>query len=198
MPGTIFSRTYNLPAGGRHSNFQLRLRMTGGSGVIWDFWHVDDVCFNQTIIPNLLVSKVAQTLSDPVNATSNPKAIPGGVVQYALGVANQGLGVVDANSLVITDPLPPNMALYVDTSSGDPIVFVDGPVPSGLSFNYATDVTFSSQAGGGPPYTYLPTPDVDGFGPAVTGVRINPTGIMNPTVGSNTPSFNVNLRVRIQ
>ena len=196
--GAIFTRSYNLPAGGRHSNFQLRFRMTDGSGSIWDFWHIDDVCFNQNIIPSLLVSKLAQTLSDPVNGTSNPKAIPGGVVQYTLGVSNQGLGVVDADSLVITDPLPAGMALYVDTSGGDPIVFVDGPVSSGLSFNYATDVTFSNQAGGGPPYTYVPSPDADGFDPAVTGMRISPTGIMNPTVGSNTPSFNVNVRVRIQ
>lgn len=197
-PGAIFTRSYNLPNGGRHNNFQLRFRMTGGSGAIWDFWHIDDVCFDQTIVPSLLVSKIAQTLTDPVNGGSNPKAIPGAVVQYTLGVSNQGLGVVDANSLVITDPLPSDTALYVDTSGGDPIVFADGPVPSGLSYNYASDVTFSNQAGGGPPYNYVPSPDADGFDPAITGYRISPTGIMNPTVGANTPSFNIRLRVRIQ
>ena len=56
--------------------------MTGGSGATFDYWHVDDVCFTQTIVPVLLVSKIAQTLSDPVNGGSNPKAIPGAVVQY--------------------------------------------------------------------------------------------------------------------
>ena len=119
-------------------------------------------------------------------------------MQYTLGVSNQGLGVVDANSLVITDPLPADTALFVDTSGGDPIVFVDGSTPSGLSYNYASDVTFSNQVGGGPPYNYVPSPDAQGFDAAVTGYRISPTGIMNPTVGSNTPSFNIRLRVQIQ
>lgn len=172
--------------------------MTGGSGAAWDYWHIDDVCFDQNIIPSLLVSKVAQTLTDPINGSSNPKSIPGAVVRYTVGVSNQGLGVVDANSLVITDPLPPDTALFVDTSSGDPIVFVDGAVSSGLTFNYATDVTFSNQAGGGPPYNYTPSPDAQGFDPLVTGYRVNPSGLMNPTVGSSTPSFSILVQVRIQ
>ncbi len=196
--GQIFTRTYTLPADGRHANMQLRFRMTGGSGLIWDFWHVDDVCFVQVVEPNFLVSKVAQTLTDPFNGGSNPKAIPGAVVQYTIGVTNQGLGSPDADSMVVTDALPTGTALFVDTSGGDPISFVDGPVTSGLSYNYAADVTFSNQVGGGPPYTYVPTPDAQGFDPAITGYRINPTGTMNPTVVPNTPSFNIQLRVRVE
>lgn len=196
--GQIFSRSYTLPAAGRHANFQLRFRMTGGSGAPWDFWHVDDVCFEQTITASPLVSKVAQTISDPVNGGSNPKSIPGAVVRYTIGIANQGLGAVDAGTLVITDPLPADVALYVDTSAGDPIEFVDGAVSSGLAYSYATDVTFSNQAGGGPPYNYTPVPDTDGFDPAITGLRINPSGAMNPAVGANVPSFNIRLHVRVQ
>ena len=197
-PGQTFVRSYNLPAAGRHVNFQLRLRMTGGNGAPWDFWHVDDVCFDQIAAPSLLVSKVAQTLTDPINGGSNPKAIPGAVVRYTIGVSNQGLGSPDNNSIVITDPLPIETALYVDTSGGDPIVFVDGAVASGLGYTYATDVTFSNQVGGGPPYTYIPVPDAQGFDPVVTGYRINPTSVMNPTVGANVPSFNIRLSVRIE
>jgi uncharacterized repeat protein (TIGR01451 family) len=196
--GQIFVRSYNLPAAGRHVNFQLRLRMTGGNGAPWDFWHIDDVCFDQIIAPGLLISKVALTLTDPINGGSNPKAIPGAVVRYTVDVANEGLGSPDSNSMVITDPLPASTALFVDTSGGDPIVFIDGPVASGLSYTYATDVTFSNQVGGGPPYTYIPVPDVQGFDPVVTGYRINPTGVMNPTVGSNVPSFSIEFRVRIE
>ena len=44
----------------------------------------------------------------------------------------------------------------VDTGSGDPIVFVDGAISSGLSYNFASDVTFSNQVGGGAPFTYIP------------------------------------------
>lgn len=196
--GQIFNRSYNLPAAGRHANLQVRFRMTAGSGAPFDFWHIDDVCFDQTIEPSLLVSKVAQTLTDPVNGSSNPKAIPGAVVQYTLGVSNQGLGSPDLDSIVITDPLPAGTALFVDTSGGDPIAFIDGSVSSGLAFTYASDVAFSNQVGGGPPYTYVPVPDGQGFDPVITGYRVNPTGVMNPTVGSSVPSFNVQLRVRIE
>jgi uncharacterized repeat protein (TIGR01451 family) len=196
--GQIFVRSYNLPAAGRHVNFQLRFRMTDGDGAPWDFWHVDDVCFDRVIAPGLLISKVALTLTDPINGGSNPKAIPGAVIRYTVDVANQGLGSPDSNSIVITDPLPAGTALFVDTSGGDPIVFINGAISSGLLYNYATDVTFSNQVGGGPPYSYVPVPDAQGFDPVVTGYRINPTGLMNPTVGSNVPSFSIQLRVRIE
>ncbi len=197
-PGQTFVRSYTLPAAGRHANFQLRYRMTGGSGPGWDYWHIDDVCFDQAIIPVLQVAKLSQTLSDPINGTSGPKSIPGAFVQYTVTVRNQGLGPVDADSLVITDPLPVSTALYVDTTSGDPISFSDGPTASGLSYNFATDVTFSNQPGGGPPYSYVPTPDAQGFDPAVTGYRVAPGGAMNGAVGASVPSFTITLRVRIE
>ena len=196
--GAVFPRTYNLPAGGLHPAFQLRFRMTAGSGAGWDFWHIDDVCFDQTAVPVLQVVKLQQLLSDPVNGSSTPLAIPGALVQYTVGVTNQGIGTVDSDSLVVTDPLPANVALFVDTSGGDPITFTNGSTPSGLAYNYATDVTFSNQVGGGPPFNYTPVPDADGFDPAITGYRVAPTGIMSAASGGNNPSFNITLRVRIE
>lgn len=196
--GQTFLRNYNLPPGGRHNSFQLRYRMLLGSGAPWDFWHIDDVCFVQRPFPMLELVKTSQTLSDPINGSSGPYTIPGAHVQYRITLENRGDGQVDADSVVITDPVPARTALFVDTSSGDPIEFLDGPTPSGLSYNFATDVTFSNQAGGGPPYTYVPTPDADGFDANVTGLRIAPTGSMNGSVGGNTPSFNVTLRIRIE
>ncbi len=196
--GQIFVRAYNLPAAGRHAGFRLRFRMTDGSGVNWDFWHVDDVCFDQLFIPQLQIAKLAQTLSDPINGASGPKAIPGAVVQYTIALVNQGIGPVDADSLVITDPLPPETSLYVSTVSGDPISFADGATPSGLSYSYASDVSFSNQVDGGPPYDYIPVPDSQGFDPAITGYRVAPAGSMNGASGSGNPSFNITLRVRIE
>ncbi|MDJ0749695.1 MAG: hypothetical protein QNJ11_09450 [Woeseiaceae bacterium] len=198
QPGAIFTRTYALPAAGLHAGFQLRFRMTGGSGLAWDYWHVDDVCFNQSTDPILSVTKLQQVLSDPVNGGTSPYAIPGAYVEYTIGVTNQGPGPVDADTLVVTDPLPPGVALYVDTSGGDPITFSNGTTVSGLSYDYATDVTFSNQVGGGPPYTYAPDPDGDGFDPDITGYRIAPGGSMNGASGGNNPSFNITLRVRIE
>lgn len=198
QPGQPFVRNYLLPAAVRHAGMQLRFRMTGGDGASEDYWHVDDVCFNRTPTPSLLVSKIAQTVSDPVNGSTNPKAIPGAVVLYTVGVTNQGDGSPAADSVIITDPLPPQSALFVDTSSGDPIVFVDGAVASGLGYSCAADVSFSNQPGGGAPYNYTLVPDGQGYDPLVTGYGIQPTGSMSPAVGSNFPSFNIRLLVRIE
>ncbi len=197
-PGQIFLRAYDLPAAGRHAAFQLRFRQTGGSGAPWDFWHVDDVCFEFSTDPVLLVSKISQLLSDPINGPASPKAIPGAIVLYTLGVTNVGLGTVDNDSLVIGDVMPANTALFVDTGAGDPITFVDGPIASGLTYVYASDVVFSNQPGGGAPFNYTPIPDAQGFDPAVTGIQVNPTGVMNAGGGGSDPSFNLLIRIRVQ
>ena len=196
--GQIFNRSYTLPAAGRHANFRLRFRMTGGSGAPWDFWHIDDVCFDLNPDPILNVTKLAQTVSDPINGATGAKAIPGATVRYTIGVTNQGIGAVDSDTMVITDAVPANTALFVDDTSGDPIVFNNGTTVSGLTYDFATDVTFSNQPGGGAPYTYVPVPDAQGFDPAVTGYRINPGGAMNGSVGGNNPSFNLLVIVRVE
>lgn len=197
-PGQTFIRSYNLPAAGRHTLMQLRFRMTGGSGAGWDFWHIDDVCFDQEFVPILVVAKNASTTSDPVNGTANPKSIPGSVTTYTLEVSNQGLGLVDANTLVITDAIDADASVFVATGSGDPIRFTDGAVASGLTYTYASAVTFSSQPGGGAPYTYTPVPDADGFDSSVTGIRISPAGSMNATGGGAPPSFSIEYDVRVE
>ncbi|MGI9261315.1 MAG: hypothetical protein ACR2QR_04730, partial [Woeseiaceae bacterium] len=196
--GQVFVRSYNLPAAGRHGALQLRFRMTGGSGAGWDFWHIDDVCFDQEFVPILVVAKNAATISDPANGVSNPKSIPGSVSRYTLEVTNQGLGTVDVDTLVINDIIATGAAMVVASSGGDPVRFTDGTVTSGLSFTYATDVTFSSQPGGGAPFNYIPVPDPDGVDPAVTGFRVNPSGGMNAASGLSTPSFLIEFDVRIQ
>jgi len=196
--GQTFVRSYTLPADGRHAGMRLRFRMTGGSGAPWDYWHVDDVCFEQALIPSLLVTKTQQTLSDPVNGSVNPRNIPGAIVLYTVAVANQGPGAVDADTLVITDPVPADSALFVDASGGDPIVFIDGATASGLTYSFATDVTFSNQPGGGPPFDYVPAPDAQGFDPAVTAYRVAPGGAMNPATGGNNPAFNIRFSTRVE
>ena len=52
----------------------------------------------------LAVTKTSRIISDPVNATSNPKLIPGAVIEYCIAVANSGSAA--ATSVVITDPVP--------------------------------------------------------------------------------------------
>ncbi len=197
-PGQIFLRTYAIPAAGRHSGFQLRVRQTGGSGAPFDFWHVDDVCFDTRDLPTLRVSKVTSVVSDPVNGTSNPFSIPGSIHEYTITVTNEGAGAVDADTLTITDVLSDKVSLFVDTSGGDPISFVDGATPSGLGYNYATDVSFSAEVGGGPPYSHTPVPGPDGFDPLITGFRVQFSGAMAGAAGGAQPSAEVLFQVRVR
>jgi hypothetical protein len=75
------------------------------------------------------------------------------------------------------------------------VVFINGTPASGLTFNYATNVSYSSTGPAGP-FTYTPVPDANGFDAAVRAVRIAPGGTMNGTGGGN-PSFTIQLRVRV-
>ena len=136
-------------------------------------------------------------LIDPVNGATNPKRIPGATVRYEVVVRNSGVGMTDNSSVVLTDPVPANTALYVSTAVGNPVEFVDGSPASGLSFNYATNVSYTRQAGGGPPYTYVPVPDANGFDPVVTGLRVAPTGVLLPNSVAGVPSFSLRFRVRL-
>jgi len=147
--------------------------------------------------PALVVAKVSRVLSDPVNGTTNPKRIPGSIVEYSITVTNTGPGTVDASTLAITDPVPANTQLYVSTASGSPVEFLNGTPASGLAFNYATNVGYSNQAGGGTPYTYVPVPDAAGFDAAVRGLRVAPTGAMGAAGAAGNPSFTIRFRVRI-
>jgi uncharacterized repeat protein (TIGR01451 family) len=54
----------------------------------------------------LSVAKTSTVISDPFNNTTNPKAIPGAIVQYAITVSNTGASA--ASGVAINDPLPAN------------------------------------------------------------------------------------------
>ncbi len=151
-------------------------------------------------LPTLIISKTSQVISDPYRNATNPLRVPGSVQLYTIVVRNTGPGTVDSNSLIITDPIATDAAMYVSTASGNPVVFVDGTAPnqSGMAFVYATSVSYSNQVGGGAPYTYTPVPDANGFDANVHGVRIAPTGVMNAAAGPANPQFTLQLRVRVQ
>ncbi|HUQ10318.1 MAG TPA: hypothetical protein VM146_08370 [Steroidobacteraceae bacterium] len=190
----IFQYAYTMPASPTTGNWTVRV--TGFEGVEG----VTDLgvsTFQVTMPqPSLTILKTSVVLSDPVNSTTLPKRIPSALVRYDVSVTNSGPGTVDANTLVITDPIPANSSMYVGTTSGNPVVFVNGTTPSGLSFNYAANVSYSS-AGVAGPWTYTPVPDANGFDAAVRAVRIAPTGVLSAASGGNNPSFTVQFQIRI-
>ena len=142
----------------------------------------------------LTMSKSVTIISDPVNGTTNPKAIPGAVVEYAITVTNSGPGPVDLSSVVITDPLPANISTYV---AGTAVTFTDGAPATGLGYSYPANVGWSKAVGGGAPYTATLTPNVNGYDSAVTGIRIAPTGIMPAASVAGQPSFTIRFRAII-
>ncbi len=152
------------------------------------------VLTNNRMAPNadLVVVKQSKIISDPVNLTINPKAIPGAIIEYAISVSNRGDVPVDASSIRISDALPSD----VTYNAAVPVTFTNGPAPSGLStFNASTMVKFSNQLNGGPPYTY--SPNTAGFDTAVRGISISPAGTMSAATGTAKPSFIVTFQVRL-
>lgn len=61
------------------------------------------------------LAKQAIVISDPSNGTTNPKAIPGAVIEYCLIATNTG--ALDASNVVFNDPYPNTQVAYV-TGSG--------------------------------------------------------------------------------
>ena len=72
----------------------------------------------------LSATKTSRVVSDPINGTSNPKVIPGAVVEYCISVSNAA--GADATSVAISDTLPTE-TLYFSAFG----VKVNGTVTSG-------------------------------------------------------------------
>lgn len=64
-------------------------------------------------VPNVSVTKVSSVLSDPVNGTTNPKAIPGAVMEYCILITNNGAATI--TSLAVSDTLPTNFTYATGT-----------------------------------------------------------------------------------
>lgn len=189
-----YQYVYAVPANAAPGAWTIRVTANEGVEGVTD---LGVGSFNVTVpMPSLLVTKVSEVLSDPINGASNPKRIPLSVIRYTITVANSGPGTIDGSSLTVADALPTDAVMYV--AGGAPIEFVNGATPSGLTYNYASHTGYSNQPGGGPPYTYTPAPDADGFDSAVTGFRVTPSGAMSAASGGNQPSFSIRFRVRIR
>lgn len=154
--------------------------------------------------PILVVSKAVATIEDPINLTSNPKAIPGSSILYTLTVENQGSGIVDSNTLEISDPVPSDSCMIVTdiaAAGSGPVDFQDGTPSSGLSYSFVSigngsdDLEFSSD--GGLTYNYSPTAGASGCDPLITHIRIRPSGSFAADTGSGSPSAEFLFRVLV-
>lgn len=155
--------------------------------------------------PTLVHTNTVSVLSDPVNATTNPKSIPGSVQAYVLRVTNTGTGSADAGTVAVVAPVPANTELYVGdltTPGTGPVAYTDGTPPTGLTYTYSglastTDLLDFSNDGGAT-WTYVPTANAQGFDPAVTHLRVRPAGTLAAASGSGNPWFELRFRVRVK
>ena len=106
----------------------------------------------------VVVAKYAEVIYDPVSknkydntgsliAGVEPKAIPGAVIMYVIGVANQD-NVFDADGLAIIDNVPVGPVLLGDGSSAVDDVYY--PASVDVDYPNATSDTFLLPAQGGP------------------------------------------------
>jgi uncharacterized repeat protein (TIGR01451 family) len=127
-----------------------------------------------------------------VNGGTNPKRIPGAVIEYTITPSNTGEASPDADSVVVTDLLDAT-ALAFDVNTG--VSFTDGATSSGLALG---TVSYSSTPAPGPyVYDYTPVPDVNGYDANVTSIKITTTGTFAHG-GDPAPSFTIRYRTRLQ
>jgi hypothetical protein len=155
--------------------------------------------------PVLTVTRSTQAIFDPINNTTNPKSIPGGIVLNTSITSNSGDGSVDANTFVITEAIPGNTALRVvdfDGVTAGPVQFSDGSPASGLTYSFialgntSDDVSFSSDNGAS--FTYTPSPDANGVDLAVTNIRITPQATFLGNTGSGDPAASFAFKTVVQ
>jgi hypothetical protein len=172
-PGTVLTSTATI--GSQTSEFGGTVTVTGG--------------------PNLVHTKSVRVESDPFNDTNNPKRIPGSIQVYTIRITNQATGAVDNDSIDIVDSIPAGTVMCGLAATA--VTFQNGTPSSGLTFNAATNVSYSSTASGTPAWGYVPVPDVTGCDAAIRHVRIGPRGTMAASGGSGNPYFEVAFRVKV-
>lgn len=157
--------------------------------------YINSVGENNNLSPLLTLEKTVQTLHDPVNGSSNPKAIPGSILEYTITAYNGGSAPADNNSITITDLIPANTRLCVAVAGACmPPYFTDGTPSSGLS---AGTVGYSLDNG----ISYVnPPPAADSFGANgdVTHISMPTTGAFQPISGGVASNFSVRFRVIVE
>jgi uncharacterized repeat protein (TIGR01451 family) len=89
---------------------------TGPADAARDGRHSDD---HQYTVQSaaLTVEKDSLVVSDPFNNATNPKAIPGAIVEYTVRVANAGATPADA--VEVLDPIPANTTFQQNVYSAN-------------------------------------------------------------------------------
>lgn len=118
--GAAITETTGANTAGKDTVFADTAGVTGD--IARDASHSDNDDYTvQTA--TLAVTKTSRVISDPFNNITNPKLIPGAVVEYCIAVANSGSA--DATSVLINDPVPGQLTFNAGT------ILLNGTVTAG-------------------------------------------------------------------
>lgn len=149
---------------------------------------------SNTSSPIIILSKTTLTIYDPYNGASNPKAIPGSVLEYIIEARNEGDMATDNNTIKISDFIPNNTkACVIDSGYCKLPYFINGSPVSGLSL---ASTVYSNDSGA--TYAYTPSADADGADSGVTNLRSSMNGLFLPKTGATAPSFSLKFRVIVE
>ena len=147
-----------------------------------------------TSSPKISLAKSLLTIYDPFNGASNPKAIPGSILEYIITAHNNGSLAADNNSIKISDFIPVNTKVCVaNVGSCKAPYFVNGSPSSGLSL---ASTVYSNNSGAS--YAYSASADAEGADSSVTNLRSSMNGAFQPKTGATAPSFQLKFRVIVK
>ena len=86
-------------------------------------------------MPNMKLTKSSQVISDPVNATNNPKRIPGAIIRYTIKAQN--MHAIAGESVMITDDLSTEITSGKINWAGN--IVINSPNTNGGSATNLTD-----------------------------------------------------------
>lgn len=118
-------------------------------------------------VASIGVTKVSSVISDPVNGSTNPKAIPGALIEYCILVTNTGSATV--TGLTASDTLPPQF------------LYAAGTMTSGANCAAATTAEDDNNTGGD---------ESDPFGASISGT------VLTATAGSLSAGSSFALKFR--
>jgi uncharacterized repeat protein (TIGR01451 family) len=94
----------------------------GDTDAARDGRHSDDDAY-RVVAATITVTKTSRVVSDPFNGATNPKAIPGAVIEFCIQVSNTG--GTSATNVVVNDAVPGNTTFVAGS------IFAAGTVTAG-------------------------------------------------------------------
>jgi hypothetical protein len=116
----------------------------------------------KAVSAQLSVTKSVMTIWDPAYYNNNPKAIPGGAIQYSIQISNASGAGSSATLTTISDTLNPNLAMDPDLKVAANVAWASLSPASAVGRGFKVSVTGSSRASFASPKYFTTASDGDG------------------------------------